>query len=103
LGDANTKFFSYHGKLQKKRNFISSLQAEDLVHVTHEDKENVVYQHFIKHIGTYVPRICNLNFANLGWQPKPLSHLENSVTEEELHSMIAHAPKEKALGPDGFI
>jgi hypothetical protein len=73
------------------------------VAVTQEDKENVVYQHFMKHIGTYVPRICNLNFANLGWQPKLLSHLENPVTEEELHSVIAHAPKEKALRPDGVI
>jgi hypothetical protein len=70
--------------------------------VTQEDKENVVYQHFMKHIGTYAPRICNLNFANLGWQPKPLSHLENPVTEE-LQLVIAHAPKEKAPRPDGFI
>jgi hypothetical protein len=70
--------------------------------VTQEDKENVVYQHFMKHIGTYAPRICNLNIANLGWQPKPLSHLENSVTEE-LQLVIAHAPKEKAPRPDEFI
>jgi hypothetical protein len=30
-------------------------------------------------------------------------HLENPVIEEELHSVIVNAPKEKAPGPDGFV
>jgi hypothetical protein len=43
------------------------------------------------------------NFANLGWQPKPLSHLENPITKEELHSLITHAPTKKPPRPYGFI
>jgi hypothetical protein len=52
----------------------------------------------MQHIGTFAPRTHNLNFTNLGWQPKPLLHLESHVTEEELYSIIATAPKEKLPG-----
>jgi hypothetical protein len=44
-----------------------------------------------------------LNFEELGWQPKNLSHLEAPFAEEEVKSMILNAPKEKAPGFDGFI
>jgi hypothetical protein len=88
---------------RKKRNFIPSLQVDDLVASSQEAKQNVVFQHFMQHIGTCVPRTCTLNFTNLGWQPKPLLHLESPVSEEELHPVIISAPKEKAPGPKGFI
>jgi hypothetical protein len=57
----------------------------------------------MKHIGCYAPRAYNLNFANLGWQPKPLLHLENPFTEDDQHSMIVNAPKERAPGSYSFI
>jgi hypothetical protein len=44
-----------------------------------------------------------LNFEELGWQPKNLSHLEAPFAEEEVKSMILNAPKEKAPEFDGFI
>jgi hypothetical protein len=63
----------------------------------------VIFDHFTQHIGTYVHRSYILNFQALGWQPRPLHHLEVPVTEEELHEVIRCALKEKAPGSDGFI
>jgi hypothetical protein len=70
---------------------------------SHSDREKVVYNHFLKHLGSYVPRKCRINLASLGWQSKPLDHLEADVSEAELKHVILNAPKEKAPGPDGFI
>jgi hypothetical protein len=39
----------------------------------------------------------------LGWQPRPLLHLEAEISEDEVKKVILNAPKEKAPGPDGFI
>jgi hypothetical protein len=89
-GDANSNFFHLMANSRKKKKFIHTLQTENGVAVSH-------------HIGTYVPRGCTLNFHALGWQPRPLHHLEASVTEEELHEVIRSAPKEKAPRSDGFI
>jgi hypothetical protein len=66
LGDADTKYFQMMANSRRKRNFIASLQGDDLVALIQEDKQNVVFQHFMKHIGYYAPRSCNLNFSNLG-------------------------------------
>jgi hypothetical protein len=62
-----------------------------------------VYSHFHNHIGTHVPRSCQLNLASLEWHPEDLSHLDHAFTKEELKRVVLEAPKEKAPGPDGFI
>jgi hypothetical protein len=80
---------------RKKRNFITA--------ILQKDKQGVVFQHFMHHIGSYVARTCKLNFSNLGWQPRSLHHLDNNISEEELKIVILSAPKEKAPGPNGFI
>jgi hypothetical protein len=67
------------------------------------EKQEDVYSHFNSHIGTHVPRSCVLNLASLDWQPKDLNHLEHAFTEEKLRRVVLEAPKEKALGLDGFI
>jgi hypothetical protein len=50
-----------------------------------------------------MPRACSLNFAELGWQPRQLSHLEHPFTEEEVLFVIKIATKEKAPGLDDYI
>jgi hypothetical protein len=89
--------------VRKNKNFIHGLHIDDAVVWSHRDKEKAIFEHFLKHLGTYVPRKCRINLANLGWQPKYLQHLEVDVSESELQKVIKVAPKEKALGPDGFI
>jgi hypothetical protein len=89
--------------VRKKKIFIHALHTDDWVAWSHRDKEKVIHDHFLQHLGSYVPRNCRLNLINLGWQPKSLDHLEADVTESELQNVILNAPKEKALGSDGFI
>jgi hypothetical protein len=86
-----------------KKNFIHSFQHEHGTAVSQEDKHQVIFDHFLQHIGSYVPRNCTLNLANLGWQPRDLQHLDQRVNEEELKKVIMDAPKEKAPDPDDFI
>jgi hypothetical protein len=102
-GDANTKYFHIMANSRKKKNFIHSLQHDHGTVVSQEDKHHVIFYHFLKHIGSYVPRECTLNFTNLGWQPRNLQHMDQPVSEEELKKVIMDASKEKAPGPDGFI
>jgi hypothetical protein len=102
-GDANSKNFHLMANSRKKKKIIHTLQTENGVAVSQREKQDVIFDHFSHHIGTYVPRSCTLNFQALGWQPRPLHHLEVSASEEELHEVIRCAPKEKAPRPDGFI
>jgi hypothetical protein len=89
--------------LGKKGNFIYSLHSSDGVALSQDDKHSVIFEHFLQHLGSYTPRSCKLNLANLGWQTRHLFHLDEEVSEAELESVIAEAPKEKAPRPDGFI
>jgi hypothetical protein len=63
----------------------------------------VVFDHFQKHLGTHVPRSCQLNLAELGWFPKELSHLDHPFSEEEIQKVIKEAPKEKAQAQMGLL
>jgi hypothetical protein len=87
---------------REKKNFIHTLQSDNGLAVTQQAKHEVIFNHFIQHIGTYVPRSFRLNLSFLGWQPKSLQHLEEPISQEELQ-LVIKKPKEKASGPDGFI
>jgi hypothetical protein len=103
LDDANTKFFHLASNGRRKKKVICLLQTNDGVALTQQDKYAAIYDHFLQHLGTYVPHKCKLNFSNLGWQPRSLLHLDEPVSENELQSVIMEAPKEKAPCPGGFI
>jgi hypothetical protein len=79
------------------------LQSDDGVVLTQRDKHAVIYDHFLKHLGSYAPRACKLNLDSLGWQPRSLIHFDDPVSESELESVIKEGPKEKATVPDEFI
>jgi hypothetical protein len=89
--------------MRKKKNYIHSLQIGNTVALSQQEKQDMVYNHFLQHIGADVPRSCLLNFDSLGWQPRELSHLDQPFSEEEIHTVIKNAPKEKAPGPNDFI
>jgi hypothetical protein len=86
-----------------EQNYIHSLQTENSVALRQRDKQDIVYNHYLEHIGSHIPRSCLLNLARLRWQSQDLECLYVPFTEEELKSVISEAPKEKASGPDGFI
>jgi hypothetical protein len=82
---------------------MHTIQTDTGVAVSQADKHAVVYNHFLKHIGTYVPRKFCLDFSQLQWEPMNLSHLELPFLEEEIRAVILASSKEKAPGPNGFI
>lgn len=63
----------------------------------------IVYDHYLNHIGSYVPRSYKLKLDNLGWQSRNLGHLELPFTEQKIHVVIKTTPKEKAQGPKGSL
>jgi hypothetical protein len=90
LGYANTKYFHLVANQREKRNHIHSIETEEGIALTQAAKQKAILHHFDKHLGTYIPRACRLNFDGLGWPRRSLHHLETSVLE-------------KALGLDGLI
>jgi hypothetical protein len=54
-------------------------------------------------LGLMSQDIFSINFSEPDWQPRNLDHLELPFTQQEIQEVIMSAPKEKALGPDGFI
>jgi hypothetical protein len=89
--------------VRKKKNYIHTLQTNDGLAASQSQKHAAIFNHFNLHTGTYIPRARSMNFVELGWEPRQLSHLELPFTEEEVKQVIQAAPKEKASGPDGFI
>lgn len=63
----------------------------------------MVYDHFIRLLGTPQKRTKCLNWENLGYQSHDLSDLEAPFTRSEIERTIKHIPGEKSPGPDGFI
>lgn len=102
-GDANTKFFQIMANVRKKKKFIHTLHNGVQMVTGQQEKHKVIFDHYLQHIGSRVPRTNKLNFEALGWQGKQLDHLEAPFTEDEVRKVIMKYPKEKAPGPDGFI
>jgi hypothetical protein len=103
LGDANAKFFHLMENNRKKKNYMHTKQVNNDLAVTQAQKQQAVYEHYLKYTRTYAPRQCSLNFSSLKWEPKYLNHLKTTFTEQEIKNVIFSAPKEKAPRPDGFI
>jgi hypothetical protein len=53
-GDANTMIFHLMASSRKKNNFIHSLQSDNGVAFSQQDKHEVIYNHFLLHTGTYM-------------------------------------------------
>lgn len=102
-GDVNTKYFHIIANNRKRKNYIQSLHDGNEYYTAQEDKQRLVFNHFLAQLGTNTPRSTRLNFAELGWTPQNLEHLDLPFTEEEVHQTIKSIHKEKAPGPDGFI
>jgi hypothetical protein len=102
-GDANTKKFHIMANIRRNKNFIHALESEEGLATSQAGKQEIIYHHFLKHTGTYLPRQCLLNFSELGWEPRDLDHLDMPFIEEEIREVIKSAPIDKAPRPDGFI
>jgi hypothetical protein len=69
-GDANTRFFQIMANVRKKKNFIHSLQPEQGMVTSQEDKHNVLFSTSNNTLGPMNPRVapstCPILAGSLG-------------------------------------
>lgn len=75
-GDANTKLFHLQSSNRTNKKFIAQFHTDEGVAVTQQEKEEVLFQHFTKILGTPHQRSEAINFLALGIQQADLTHLE---------------------------
>lgn len=68
-----------------------------------QDKQCVILDHLLSHLGTPSHRNTSLDFVVLGYTSSDLSLLEEDFDEDEIEDTIFSMPIEKAPSPDGFI
>ena len=101
-GDANTKFFHLRINSRKRKNHIQRLKHNDGWLTTHEDKENVILEHFSKTLGRPPLRQLDFNWMVVDPSTHALEDLDLPFSELEIKEAIDDMPSEKAPGPDGF-
>jgi hypothetical protein len=82
--DANTKYFQIMANIRKQKNHIHALQIGNSVAITQIQKHATIYNHFLDHIGTHIPRTCHLNFNDIGWKPRDLQYLDQPFSKQEV-------------------
>jgi hypothetical protein len=71
--------------------------------ISQQQKEEVVFNHFINLLCQTQVRIASLNWNNLGYVQQDLSELEDPFAPEEIKQTIMSLPSEKTPSPDDFI
>lgn len=102
-GDACTRLFMLHANNREWRLHIPALIAAQELTNNHQQKEEIIYNHFVELLGAPQVTMQSLNWTNLGYQPHNLVELESPFKSEEIERVIMGMPAEKAPGPDGFI
>jgi hypothetical protein len=62
----------------------------------HEEKANILLQHFTSLMGTCLPASTDLNWEQLNIRTANLSHLETPFSVSELKAAIDEMPGERA-------
>lgn len=101
-GDAKTAFFQAKINSRKRKNFIYSLQREEVTATTHEDKASIAQDHFSDLLGTKQTRLCSINWAELDLPTVQNEGLDNPFSKPEVWAAIIASPAEKAPGPDVY-
>jgi hypothetical protein len=101
-GDANTKFFHLKVNARRRKNYIQRLRSGGGWAVSHQDKDDVIFEHFSRMMRRPEPRTCDINWQALHAPTTDLSHLDDPFTEQEIHRAIKEMPADKAPGPDGY-
>lgn len=104
LGDQNTKYFHACANGRKNSNRIINLQRDDGTTLTSSQVEIEVLHHFKQSLGRRrndrppfdLTGKVGPNHQNL------LSHLDQTITQAEIHEVINQMPKDKASNPDGL-
>ena len=100
-GDANTAFFHQQARFRKNKNFITKLQVDNQVVVSHEEKQKVVDDFYENILGRAEERDYTLDLDTLAIQQHNLSQREVPFSKDEVWARKGYAIGQ-ALGPNGF-
>ena len=101
-GDANTKFFHIKANSRRRKNFIQRLKKGQGWAISHQEKQQVIHDHFSSIMADPPARSRDFNWDALCLPSVNLSSLDDPFTEQEVHAAIKQLPHDKAPGPDGY-
>lgn len=101
-GNANTAYFNAKINSRKKKNFIITLTTNSRVATEHEEKVDLIHEHFNSILGSSEARRCTINWQELQLPIVDAEGLDALFREEEIWAAVIVSPAEKAPGPDGF-
>jgi hypothetical protein len=101
-GDANTKFFHLRVNSRRRKNTIHRLQRNAGWATSHDEKAQLIHDHFSAILGNPPPRSLDFNWAAIQPSVEALDDLGIPFSEDEILATIRALPADKAPGPDGF-
>ena len=105
-GDACTRFFHLKMSARRRRKYIYALKRQDgTLTWKHNEKEQIIHEHFSNLMGKKVPRSRAFNWDRLDLprlQELPGLELDRPFNVSEIELAINSLLTGKAPGPDGF-
>ena len=101
-GDANTKFFHLKANSRRRKNFIQRLRKEQGWAISHQDKQQIIQDHFSSVMADPPAASCDLNWDALCLPEVDLTSLDDPFIEQEVLAAIKQLPHDKAPGPNGY-
>ena len=101
-GDASMKFYHLQACHRNRKNRIDALRVQGTDVVSDAAMADALYDYYISILGANFERSRRFGLQTLGVPQIARPELEHLFTEEEVRSVIANLPNDKAPGPDGF-
>jgi hypothetical protein len=101
-GNANTRYFHLRVNARRRKNFIHRLKRNNGWVMEHDQKKNIIHDHFKEVMKKGAPRATTINWATIPPSPCDLSDLDAPFLEDEVKAAIDNSASDKAPGLDGF-
>jgi hypothetical protein len=101
-GDANTRYFHLRINARRRKNHIHRLKHNNDWITEHDQKKQVIHEHFNNIIKKGPQRSRNFNWNIIPTPPCDLSDLDAPFLEEEVKAVVDDTACDKAPEPDGF-
>lgn len=101
-GNANTKLFHLRVNDRRRKNHIPQLAGPSGLVSGHEDKANILLQHFSSILGSSPQRSVGINWPLLNLPRAQLQHLDDPFSFDEIKMAVFGLHSDRASGPDGF-